>query len=200
LADAIIDLASAASQVKRHLSIPPNPSIRPVLVLMCGLPGTGKSTTTQEIVSRVPMVVIRTDEVRKLLFHPPEYSFAESKQVYQVCHALIYDLLIHGNSVVFDGTNLAESHRESVYRISDRAGSKLVIVLTVAPEETVRARLANRVDSNSSGSDRSDADWAVYKKLRSSFETIQRPHLVVDTSQDMLPQVEAIVRQIEGDE
>ena len=50
--------------------------------------------------------------------------------------------------------------------------------------------------SSNQRQDHSDADWAVYQRLRPSQEPIRRNHLVIDTSKDVQPAVEKVVREV----
>lgn len=168
----------------------------PVLVMLSGLPGTGKSYLARKLCEQEPFVVIESDFVRKTLFNPPTYSARESALVHKVCHTLIDRLLKRGLRVIFDATNLVEFQREYVYRLADRNGAKLVIVQTVAPEEVVRERLDKRTKARDVH-DISDADWSVYARMKRRQQPIGRPHLVVDTSKDVDEAVRKIMRVIQ---
>ena len=95
--------------------------------------------------------------------------------------------------VVLDATNLSERKRETLYRIAERNGARLVIAYMEAPQAVVKQRLERR--QNETGN-KSDADWAVYQKLRSSVEEIERPHYVVNTAEDITPAIDKIVRDV----
>ncbi len=168
----------------------------PVLVMMSGLPGTGKSYLARKLCEKMPFVIIESDFVRKTLFNPPTYSARESALVHRVCHTLIDRLLRKGVRVIFDATNLVEFQREYVYRLAERNGAKLVIVQTVAPDEVVRWRLEKRHTARDEH-DISDADWAVYSRMKRRQQPINRPHIVVDTSGDIDEAVRKILRAIQ---
>ncbi|MBE9502521.1 MAG: AAA family ATPase, partial [Chloroflexi bacterium] len=102
--------------------------------------------------------------------------------------------LKRGIPLIFDATNLIERHREHLYHIADRIGAKLIIVRVEAPPEVVRQRLEDR-NSGSNSLNQSDADWRVYQKMRSSVQKIRRNHFAVDTSRDITPVIDKIVRQ-----
>jgi predicted kinase len=165
----------------------------PVLILVTGLPGTGKSFLTHKIVERLPAVIVESDQVRKILFPHPTYAGEESVWVHRVAHAAIERLLKASYRVIYDATNLVEWHREKVYWMAHRTGAKLVIVQTVAPEEVIRTRLENRLRQREAD-DLSDANWAIYLQLRKRVDAITRPHLVVDTQGDMDKAIRKIVR------
>jgi len=98
-----------------------------------------------------------------------------------------------GISLILDATNLAEQHREYLYGIADRLDVGLVLVCVDAPPRVVRERLRNRrVNPENS----SDADWAVYLKMRPTAQRINRRHYYVDTSEDINPLLDEIVREV----
>jgi len=45
--------------------------------------------------------------------------------------------------------------------------------------------------------DSSEADWDVYRKMEPTVEKIRRHHLVVDTTRDIGPALDRVVREIE---
>ena len=89
------DIGAAVAAAKSTLTIPPPALGQPVLVVLCGLPGTGKSTLARRLADALPAVIIESDRVRQRLFAPPTYTAEESQQVHQVCHILIDWYLRH---------------------------------------------------------------------------------------------------------
>jgi predicted kinase len=171
----------------------PEPAARPFLIVVSGLPGTGKSYFCLELTRKLPAVILESDALRKVLFPAPGYSPGESAHLFLVCHDLIERLLRKGISLIFDATNLSELNREYLYSIADRLGVRLVLVLVQAPPELVYERLKTRQESSES---RSDADWSVYQKMRPSVQKIRRKHYAVDTSRDIAPVIDKIVREV----
>jgi predicted kinase len=156
-------------------------SQRAALIVMVGAPGTGKSYLGQIIAASVGAGLIQTDAVRKELFPAPRYTTSEARAVYATCHRRIRDALASGQRVVFDGTNLRERRRETLYGIAEEAGAALVIVAAYAPESVIRARLRQRLTARTPG-DVSDADWRIYLLLRKDADPIRRPHIVANTT------------------
>ena len=94
-----------------------------------------------------------------------------------------------------DATNLAESHREPLYRIAGRVGAGLIPVRLHAPPEVVHRRLKAR-SRGLDPEDQSSADWKVYRRLSDTVEPITRNHFVVDTSRDISSALAKAVREI----
>jgi len=187
-------LAKAVAAVEAALDLAGEPVAQPVLLLLCGLPGSGKSHLARLLRPHLSAAIVESDHVRRILFAQPRHTGPESAWVFAVCHALIANLLGRSRSVIFDATNLIEHNREHLYRLADRAQAKLVVVRTVASEDVIRQRLAGR-SQHPDPLDHSDADVAVYERMRPSEQPIRRPHLVVDTTQDIQQAVRRILRE-----
>ena len=170
-------------------------SAGPFLVMLSGLPGTGKSYFARELVKRVPFLVLESDRLRKALVHDPKYTPGEHSRVFAACHLLLEDFLGQGRRVLFDAANLTEKYRQPVYQMAGWASAPLVVIRLIAPEETVRRRLAERVAGLDPGN-YSDADWLIHTRLRQGAEPIKREHLTVDTSLDIDPVLEEIARLV----
>jgi len=171
----------------------PEPVAAPFLILVSGLPGTGKTYFCRRLALKLPAVILESDYLRRLLFPAPGYSASESARLFRACHLLIERLLKRGVPVIFDATNLAEHYRERFYRVTGRLGVRLVLVRVEAPPELVYERLRERKESGESSS---DADWAVYRRMKSQVQRIHRRHYAVDTSRDITPVIAKIAREI----
>jgi len=186
-------LLNDVEKLAGSLGVLPEPEASPVLIAVSGLPGTGKTYFSQKLSERLPAVVLESDVLRKVIFQTPEYSQQESTRLFKACYFLIEMLLGKGISVILDATNLIERHRERLYRIAALLKAKLILARMEAPPQVVKNRLDLRaVDASS----HSDADWAVYQKMRLAVDKIGRRHYVVDTSKDVMPVIDKIVREV----
>lgn len=192
------ELAEDIARVEAALGPLPPPSSPPALVVLAGLPGSGKSTLARRLRERVPLAVLESDRLRKLLFPTPVYSAEESRWLFRVLHAVLERLLAQGVSALLDATNLREAHRRPLCEMARRYGARLVVVWVETPPHLARLRLEARRQGRG-GEDWSDAGPEVYERMRQGVERPHGPHLVVDTSQDMGPALEEVVRAIRGE-
>jgi len=188
-------LEQDVQKLRQSLNALPQPQVEPPLIIVSGLPGTGKSFFCRKLAERLPFVILSSDTLRKILFPSPQYKESENKRLFSACHVLIEELLKKGIPIIFDATNLLERHREYLYRAAERAGAKLVVVWVEAPPEVVQRRLLAREKGTLPRYD-SDAGWEVYNKMKPRREKISRNHFVVDTSQAIAPAVDKIVRAV----
>jgi len=187
-----VQLVSDVQRLTEGLGELPELAAEPVFIAVSGLPGTGKSYFCSRLAERLPFIILESDALRKALFPSPIYSPQESSRLFGAVRLLVERLLKKGNSLILDATNLSERHREYLYSIADRLDVKLVLVRVEAPPWVVHERLKARRE-NLGG--KSDADWAIYQRMKPSVQKIRRHHYAVDTSRDITPVLDKIVRE-----
>lgn len=161
-----------------------------VLILLSGLPGTGKTTLAQRLADRLGALHVESDAVRRQLFPQPAYTPAEHGAVFARAEALVADGLAEGRVVIVDATNLTVRDRRRFARLAERAGG-MVAVRVTAPAEVVRERLARpRQGFSEAGPD-------VYDRMAPRAEGFRCPAVVVDTRFETGPSEELIARLVE---
>jgi predicted kinase len=188
-------LISDVKRLTEGLGEFPESVVKPTFVAVSGLPGTGKTYFSSKLAGRLPFVILESDALRKTLFSSPSYSLPESSRLFRALHLLIERLLGKGISLILDATNLSERYREHLYNIADRLDVRLILVRVEAPPEVVYERLKTRVEGTNPGN-KSDADWRVYQRMKSTVQKIRRNHYAVDTSRDITPVLDKIVREV----
>ena len=186
-------LVSDVDKLAENLGELPELVAAPVLVVISGLPGTGKSHFCRQLADRLPAVVLESDALRKILFPQPSYRQDESTRLFKAIRLLAERLLRRGLCLILDATNLSERYREYFYSIADRLDVKLILVSVEAPPLLVKERLAARLKDTT---EKSEAGWEIYQKMKQSVEKINRKHYVADTSRDITPVLDKIMREI----
>lgn len=173
-ADRAVALTKARGSWLLALDELEKPGQNPCLVLVGGLPGTGKSTLARALAERVGFRVIRSDLVRKELAGAPGkepaafgegiYAAEWTERTYAECLRRAETLLFEGKRVLVDANFREESWRRAFLEAATRWGVAGGLLLCQAESNVVRDRLASRRD------DASDADWAVYLKAVETWE------------------------------
>ena len=101
-------LEADVETLKSRLPAPPPPVANPYLVLMCGLPGVGKTHFARRLAAEARLQMIESDAARKALMGVPAYNAEENLRVFAACRRLMDELLDNGVPVLLDATNVTE--------------------------------------------------------------------------------------------
>jgi hypothetical protein len=144
------------------------PGRRPCLMLMGGLPGTGKSSLAASLAAQAGFEVIRSDVVRKEFAGVPAdaaptaanragiYTTEWTDRTYTECLRRAEERLFEGKRVIIDATFIEEARRRPFFDAALRWGVPLLFLVCETDPSAVKRRLEAR------RGDASDADWAVY--------------------------------------
>lgn len=157
---------------------------RYMLVLMAGLPGTGKSTLARELARRTGGHVLDKDAVRETLFGPGlvEYSTAQDDLVVRVMlDAAAYILLKKPRQIIFfDGRVFSRaSQLEDIIAFVEAIGTQWRILECVCSDATARTRLQR--DSHVGNHPAANRNVELYVEMKARFEPITRAKTVIDT-------------------
>ena len=157
------------------------PGRRPCLVLVGGLPGTGKTTLALGLAERAGFAVIRSDLVRKELsglsggqvaastFEAGIYTPAWTERTYAECLRRAEGLLFEGRRVLVDASFRTEASRRLFLGLGTRWSVPALLLLCHADPEVVQGRLERRRD------DASDADRSIYLRAAERWEECDEP-------------------------
>jgi aminoglycoside phosphotransferase family enzyme/predicted kinase len=170
----------------------------PMLVLIGGSPGTGKTTLAKQLAERLPIMVLSSDEVRKGLAEigsgvhayarPGEgiYSSDMTRRTYAELVRLARASLVAGESVVLDASWTLADERAAARGIADDVGVVVVEILC----ELDQYEAASRIHARMRTDDPSDATPEIAAHLRSRRE--QWPEaVVISTAGDVAVAVDA---------
>ena len=156
-----------------------------MLVLMAGLPGTGKSTLSRMLAAELGGTVIDKDQVRASLFSPPDIEYSTEQDDF--CMAVM--LKVAGyllpkdpvRLVFFDGRTLSRTYQlKRATGFAEAIGHPWRILECTCREETARRRLSD--DPTHIAANR---NFELYKKIKARFEPITMPKTVIDTDQPL---------------
>lgn len=149
-----------------------------MLILVCGLPGSGKTKIVQEISKLTNILVLSTDEIRKKLFKKPKYTKDEKWLVYKVMFLMAEEFLKNKMSIILDATFPWRLSRIQVKRIAKQYKSSFKMIEARCQEPILLKRIGRRIKKG----DLSDADIKIYFKIKKEFEPIRGKHIVIDNS------------------
>ena len=156
-----------------------------MLILMAGLPGTGKTTLSRALASELGGTVIDKDRVRATLFDPDdiEYSTEQDEFCMRVMLKVAGYILRKDPSrrVFLDGRTFSRRYQlDRATGYAEAIGQLWRILECACSDETARQRLE---------SDRAhvaaNRDFNLYLQVKARFEEITLPKTMVDTDQPL---------------
>ncbi|MHB8546393.1 MAG: AAA family ATPase [Nitrosotalea sp.] len=146
-----------------------------MLVIICGLPGVGKTTLAKSLAPLIDGIVLSSDKIRKELFSSPTYSQTEQKAVFDTMVTAAKNLSDAGTNCILDATFNKEQSRVEVKKRLGLADNQFHIIECSCPEDIIMSRLESRKN------DYSDATVQVYQKMKSIREPVKVEHITLDT-------------------
>ena len=177
---------------------------RPTLYVLCGLPGTGKSTYAERLRGIFDIALFRSDEVRRKLpeygehrgplpFGTGIYKLDMRGLVYSRLLSMAHDELKTGRSAIMDATFSMRKWREEAVRLAEDLDVNILFLECVSSRDTILERLARRRQGDDGLSDaRPEHLDGLADEFESMNELSPERHLRINTEAE----IEANLRMI----
>jgi len=143
-----------------------------MLILVSGLPGSGKTYFSKALASKLEALHINSDSVRRGLNLMEKYDNNSKQVVYDKMVSLTKKGLLEHPYVIVDATFYLEKIRKVYLDIADSLSIPIRIIELKANLETIKVRVTKKRPD-------SEADFKVYQFLLKQFEPIQESHLTL---------------------
>lgn len=168
-----------------------------MVIMMAGLPGTGKSTLARALAERCGGVVLDKDAIRAALFAPAHIEYSREQDDF--CQAIMQrtaEYLLSRNPtlrIFLDGRPFSRRYqREQVQDTVTRLHTPLAIIECTCSVAAALGRLRRDRESRAHVAENRSAE--LYAAIKAGFEPLTEPRFTVNTENPL----EECVRQAEA--
>ena len=169
-----------------------------MLVVLSGLPGTGKTTIGKALAARRAATYVRVDEIEHALAQGGNLDSDIGPAGYLVAFALASSNLKLGNLVIGDSVNPVRESRQGWRSVADRIGCAILEVEVICSNEAEHRRRVETRDADIAGFELPTWQWI--KAL--SYEPWVEDRLVLDTAalnpSDAVAEIESRIDALTG--
>jgi predicted kinase len=171
-----------------------------ILLITCGLPGTWKTETSEEISRMKGYPILRSDLIRLEVLKNEDIfdekvasDMSKRMAVYDETFRRADEALEKGDSVILDATFITQSLRRRAAAIAAKHNKTFVILQTHCPQEVAIARILRRTKEDYESNALTEQAYLNNKKkfeevdpddLKRSHPNLNIIHLTVDTQYD----------------
>jgi predicted kinase len=161
-----------------------------MLIILGGLPGTGKTTIARELARQLGAVHVRIDSIEEAILDSGMLSSPINDAGYRVGNAVAADNLRIGRTVIADSVNPIPLSRDAWVEVANRAKVPAIEIEVICSDmEEHQRRVETRI------SDIAGLRFLTWQDVVSrDYRAWDREHIVIDTAGRTVEQVVAILR------
>lgn len=120
----------------------------PVIYILVGLPGSGKSTWVSKKILEENLVIVSTDDIIENIAKEKNLTYSDVwessiKHATKLSEKIFLNALYDGKSIVWDQTNMTAKKRKTILSKIQRDYKKVCVVFE-APLDVIKERLVKR--------------------------------------------------------
>ncbi|MCB0632895.1 MAG: ATP-binding protein [Saprospiraceae bacterium] len=153
-----------------------------LLIIISGLPGTGKTSLALALAPQLAAVHLNTDMLREELQKKGQYDPETKAMIYEELRTRAEAALIAGKSVVIDGTFYQQEYRGPFLAMADKYAVPLRWIELDADPSVIKKRVSHQRPYT-------EADFSVYQKIKKDYEPLTIQNLTLSSGEKSIDEL-----------
>lgn len=141
MAELSLNFETLAEDNVRTLKVPEPVFDKPLMVIMVGIPASGKSTLTKKLAEKFPLTVFSEEYMTSFLSPRATLLKKNSAGVFQLAIKTIEILLRKGKSSIYDANIKTRQQRDLIRAVVEKRGGVYLLIYLDCPKEICYQRL-----------------------------------------------------------
>ena len=143
-----------------------------MLIMITGLPGSGKTTFAKALAESLNAVHLNTDIIRARMGKRGQYDEMDKSMIYAKMLKQTESYLHRGEDLVVDATFYKAALRKPYKRLAKKYKKQLYWIVVQAAESVIKERMQQKRQY-------SEADFEVYKTIKDIYEPLEEGYLIL---------------------
>lgn len=152
-----------------------------MIIIVFGLPGSGKSYFASRLAKLLSASYVNSDQLRKKMLERRTYEPEEKDWIYNLMLSMAWEACQSKTNLIIDATFSKQHHRQAFFdRLSPLCAVHFIKI--TAENDVIEKRLSRPRKY-------SEADYAVYLKILGEWDTFNGPHLALQSTDDNIDEM-----------
>lgn len=171
---------------------------KPLMIILYGLPGAGKSYFARQLTERLQAAHIQGDRIRYELFEKPRYDKQENEIVTHLLDYMTEELLGAGVSVIYDINAMRTGQRRALRDLARSARAQLLLIWVQIDTESAFTRIAGRDRRKNDDKFAMPLDRSTFDNIASHMQNPERgeDYIVISGKHTARTQTGAVLRKL----
>lgn len=143
---------------------------KPLLILLYGFPGAGKTYFARQLCEQIQAAHVQGDRIRSELFDQPRYDKEENNVIGQLMDYMTEEFLAAGLSVVYDINAMRHSQRHTLREMARHHKAQPILVWFQIDPETAFVRAMKRDRRHADDKYAGPMDQTTFETLASNMQ------------------------------
>jgi len=143
-----------------------------MLIMITGLPGSGKTTFAKALAESLNAVHLNTDIIRGRMGKRGQYNEMDKSMIYAKMLKQTESYLHRGADVVVDATFYKGALRKPYKRLAKKYKKQLSWIVVQAAESVIKERMQQKKQY-------SEADFEIYLTIKDIYEPLEEGYLIL---------------------